>query len=73
MGLTQKITFPCNRKEELELDNFNILYVALTRAIEQLYIISEKSTKNKEEEIIRHTSGLFISYLKKNLTNKPTN
>lgn len=54
-----------NRKEELELDNFNILYVALTRAIEQLYIISEKSTKNKEEEIIRHTSGLFISYLKK--------
>jgi len=53
------------RREELELDNFNILYVALTRAVEQLYIISEKNTTSKKEENIRTTSGLFINYLKK--------
>jgi ATP-dependent exoDNAse (exonuclease V) beta subunit len=52
------------RREELELDNFNILYVALTRAVEQLYIISGKSTTSKKEENIRTTSGLFINYLK---------
>ncbi len=52
------------QREEQELDNFNILYVALTRAIEQLYIISEKNTKNIGEASIRHTSGLFINYLK---------
>ena len=28
--------------EELELDNFNLLYVALTRPIEQLYIVTGK-------------------------------
>ncbi len=27
--------------EQIELDNFNLLYVAFTRAVEQLYIISE--------------------------------
>ncbi len=53
------------QREELELDNFNILYVALTRAIEQLYIISEKNTNNKAEENLKHTSGLFINFLKK--------
>ena len=31
-----------NQLEEIELDNFNLLYVAFTRAVEQLYIISEK-------------------------------
>ena len=29
------------RRNTLELDNFNLLYVTLTRAVEQLYIISE--------------------------------
>lgn len=52
------------RKEELELDNFNILYVALTRAVEQLYIISEKNINAKNEENLKHTSGLFINFLK---------
>ena len=50
------------RREELELDNFNILYVALTRAVEQLYIVTEnKETKTKND--IKFTSGLFINYL----------
>ena len=52
------------QREALELDNFNILYVALTRAIEQLYIVSEKNTSIKNEENLNHTSGLFINYLK---------
>lgn len=35
-------------REQLELDNLNLLYVALTRAEEQLYIITEEvSTKDK--------------------------
>lgn len=52
------------RQEELELDNFNILYVALTRPVEQLYIISEKKLSSKKEENLNHISGLFINYLK---------
>lgn len=52
------------RKEELELDNFNILYVALTRAVEQLYVVTEKNLSSKGDENLKHTSGLFINYLK---------
>jgi ATP-dependent exoDNAse (exonuclease V) beta subunit len=52
------------RKESLELDNFNILYVALTRAVEQLYVITDKNILSKGEENLKHTSGLFINYLK---------
>ncbi len=52
------------QRDELELDNFNILYVALTRPIEQLYIVSEKSGSVKNEENLNHSSGLFINFLK---------
>ena len=52
------------QREALELDNFNLLYVALTRPIEQLYIVSEKNSTAKNEENLNHTSGLFINYLK---------
>ncbi len=52
------------RKEALELDNYNILYVALTRAVEQLYIVSENRNTIKNESEIRYTSSLFINYLK---------
>ncbi|WP_372794737.1 UvrD-helicase domain-containing protein [Lutibacter sp.] len=52
------------QREELELDNFNILYVALTRPIEQLYIVSENSISVKNEENLNHSSGLFINFLK---------
>jgi len=45
----------------LELDNFNLLYVALTRAKEQLYIISEKGKGNK----MKFYSEFFIDFLKK--------
>jgi len=52
------------QREELELDNFNLLYVALTRPIEQLYIVSENNISSKNEENLNHTSGLFINFLK---------
>jgi ATP-dependent exoDNAse (exonuclease V) beta subunit len=35
------------QREELELDNFNLLYVSLTRAVEQLHIITEKKLSSK--------------------------
>ncbi|MDV7186475.1 UvrD-helicase domain-containing protein [Lutibacter sp. TH_r2] len=51
------------RREELELDNFNLLYVALTRAVEQLYVITDFE-KPKKEETFNSTSSIFIHYLK---------
>ena len=45
---------------KLELDQFNVLYVALTRAIEKIYIIS----KNEANEKLTSFSGLFINFLK---------
>ncbi|KJD34175.1 helicase UvrD [Tamlana nanhaiensis] len=48
---------------ELELDSINLLYVTLTRPVEQLYIISKKDFNSKGEVNIKNHSGLFISYL----------
>ncbi|MBT8260935.1 MAG: DNA helicase UvrD, partial [Bacteroidia bacterium] len=53
-------------KAEKELDNINLLYVALTRAIEQLHIISHKDLDSKNNEKLNNFSGLFINYLKDN-------
>ncbi|TCI84986.1 DNA helicase UvrD [Tenacibaculum sp. M341] len=52
------------QREALELDNFNLLYVALTRAVEQLHILTEKKI-SKTGENTNYYSGIFISYLKK--------
>ena len=52
------------QRAELELDNFNLLYVTLTRAIEQLHIITEKKISTKGEENTNFYSGIFINYLK---------
>ncbi|MBL4746658.1 MAG: UvrD-helicase domain-containing protein [Flavobacteriaceae bacterium] len=51
-------------REEQELDNLNILYVALTRAVEQLYIVSEYKISKKGEENLNFYSGYFINYIK---------
>jgi len=43
-------------KKEEELDNINVLYVALTRAIKEMYIISsfpEKTLNNSHNEILK--------------------
>ncbi|MDY0781273.1 UvrD-helicase domain-containing protein [Tenacibaculum sp. IB213877] len=53
-----------HQREELELDNFNLLYVALTRAVEQLHIITEKRF-TREGENTNYYSGIFINFLKK--------
>ena len=52
------------QREELELDNFNLLYVALTRSVEQLFVITEKKISSKGEENTNFYSGVFINYLK---------
>lgn len=52
------------QKEALELDNFNLLYVALTRAVEQLYIITEYNVNSAGEENTNFYAGIFIRYLK---------
>ncbi|MFD0965152.1 UvrD-helicase domain-containing protein [Pseudofulvibacter geojedonensis] len=52
------------KNTQLELDNTNLLYVALTRAKEQLYIISKKSIDNNGNVKENTYSGFFINYLK---------
>jgi len=49
-------------QEEL-LDNINILYVALTRAEEQLYIISGMQDRNSDNNLPKNMASFFISFL----------
>jgi len=54
-----------DRRTQLELDNINLLYVALTRPKEQLYIISKKVVNKKTgDENTNLFSGFFIGFLK---------
>ena len=48
------------QRKEKELDSFNLLYVCMTRAVEQLYVISE--TKNTKGDI-GSSSQLFMDFL----------
>ena len=50
---------------ELELDNINILYVALTRPIEQLYVISKLDIGAKGNVNQKSYAGFLINYLQK--------
>lgn len=55
----------CERQEaKLQLDQYNILYVALTRAVERLYIFTVKDISSKGLENTGSYAGLFINYLK---------
>ncbi|MCT4628425.1 3'-5' exonuclease, partial [Winogradskyella sp.] len=51
-------------QSQLELDNINLLYVTLTRASEQLFIISKKDVNAKGIVNNNTYSGMLISYLK---------
>jgi len=51
------------KKQEELLDNINVLYVALTRAEEQLYVISQYLEPNKDGEYPYNTASYFIEYL----------
>ena len=48
---------------ELELDNLNLLYVALTRPVEQLYVIGKHDINKKGDVNSKTYSGLLINYL----------
>jgi len=50
------------RQNTLELDSFNLLYVTLTRAVEQLYVFSEMPAPMKDD-IPKSFSQLFSSFL----------
>ena len=59
------------RRHELEFDNFNLLYVTFTRAVEQLYVIAElkeSSRKAKPDS----SSAFLIEYLKERDVWDPT-
>jgi ATP-dependent exoDNAse (exonuclease V) beta subunit len=51
------------KKQEELLDNINVLYVALTRAEEQLYIISQNVRPRKDGEYPSNMASFFIKYL----------
>ncbi len=53
------------KKQEDLLDNVNVLYVALTRAEEQLYIISSMNLSAKGELPKNNMALFFINYLEK--------
>lgn len=48
---------------QLELDNINLLYVVLTRAVEQLYVISKKDINPKGIVNTNTYAGMLITYL----------
>ncbi|MGJ8548348.1 UvrD-helicase domain-containing protein [Winogradskyella wichelsiae] len=52
-------------QSELELDNINLLYVVLTRAVEQLYIITKKDIDAKGAVKGNTYAGMFINFLMK--------
>ncbi|MEN2401427.1 UvrD-helicase domain-containing protein [Flavobacterium sp. MC2016-06] len=61
-GESALAVFNLKKQEEL-LDNINVLYVALTRAEEQLYIISQSLKERKDGELPNNMASFFIKYL----------
>ena len=61
-GEDAQLVYRQKKQEEL-LDNINVLYVALTRAEEQLYVISQMVKPNKEGNYPDNTASFFIEYL----------
>lgn len=61
-GEDAAMVFNSKKQEEL-LDNVNVLYVALTRAEEQLYVISQEIKQRKDGEFPGNMASFFIKYL----------
>tara|TARA_R110000868_G_scaffold74688_4_gene215863 strand:- start:15644 stop:18853 length:3210 start_codon:yes stop_codon:yes gene_type:complete len=61
-GVEAKAIYDQKKQEEL-LDNVNVLYVALTRAEEQLYVISNMNLSSKAEVPKNNMCTFFINYL----------
>jgi ATP-dependent exoDNAse (exonuclease V) beta subunit len=64
-GEAAKATYIEKSQEQL-LDNINVLYVALTRAEEQLYVISNLFKPNKEGNFPNNMVTFFVNYLAQN-------
>ena len=62
-GTEGKARFKAHQAK-LELDNINLLYVAFTRAAEQLYIIGNRSSANKSSADLKTYSDILIAFLK---------
>ena len=61
-GNEAKAIFQTKNQEEV-LDTINVLYVALTRAEEQLYVISNKLKTKKGDLITNNLSYYFLEFL----------
>lgn len=61
-GESASAVFNEKKQEEL-LDNINVLYVALTRAEEQLYVITQSLKERKDGEWPNNMASYFIKYL----------
>jgi ATP-dependent exoDNAse (exonuclease V) beta subunit len=61
-GSAAAVIYQQKKQEEL-LDNINVLYVALTRAEEQLYVISSMNFSKNGEPSINNMSAFFIRFL----------
>jgi ATP-dependent exoDNAse (exonuclease V) beta subunit len=61
-GEAAKLVYDQKSQEEL-LDNINILYVALTRAEEQLYVISNMNLDSKGVVKKNNMAAFFVNYL----------
>ena len=53
------------KRRQQQLDNLNLLYVALTRPVEQLHIISRVNARSKPTGDPSDFAALFINYLDK--------
>ena len=75
VSLNKEIQYATNKGKEiyderraaLELDSFNLLYVALTRAAEQLYIITEKKLLKSGLEDFNYYSGIGFAIFSSNM------
>lgn len=61
-GESASAVFNLKKQEEL-LDNVNVLYVALTRAEEQLYVISQALKERKDGEFSNNMASFFVKFL----------
>ncbi|WP_445718411.1 UvrD-helicase domain-containing protein [Flavobacterium sp.] len=61
-GNEAKTIFQTKNQEEV-LDTINVLYVALTRAEEQLYVISNKLVTKKGDLVTNNLSYYFLEFL----------
>jgi ATP-dependent exoDNAse (exonuclease V) beta subunit len=61
-GESAALIYQQKKQEEL-LDDINILYVAMTRAEEQLYVISGIVSRNKDGILPSNTASFFIKFL----------